>query len=95
MNDTDENLLHFDQSAYHKAVKREISEELRLGGGFRERAVALINDDSSEVGRVHLGVVHLVELENDNVSAGEKAIAELGFATREELLESRDTFETW
>jgi hypothetical protein len=94
VNDTDENLLHFDQSAYHKAVKLEISEELRLGGGFRERAVALINDDSSEVGRVHLGVVHLVELENDNVSAGEKAIAELGFATREELLERRDTFET-
>ena len=95
VNDTDENFLHFDQSTYHNAVKREISEELRLGGGFRERAVALINDDSSEVGRVHLGVVHLVELENDNVSAGEKAIAELGFATREELLERRDTFETW
>ena len=95
VNDTDENLLHFDQSTYHNAVKREISEELRLGGGFCERAVALINDDSSEVGRVHLGVVHLVELENDNVSAGEKAIAELGFATREELLERRDTFETW
>jgi predicted NUDIX family phosphoesterase len=29
------------------------------------------------------------------VSAGEKAIAELGFATRDELLERRDTFETW
>jgi len=44
---------------------------------------------------VHLGVVHLVELENNNVSAGEKAIAELGFSTREELLARRDAFETW
>jgi predicted NUDIX family phosphoesterase len=95
VNDTDESLLHFDQSAYHNAVQREIREELRLGGGFTERAVALLNDDSTEVGAVHLGVVHLVELENDRVSAGEKAIAELGFATREELLARRDTFETW
>ena len=95
VNDSDESLSHFDQSTYHNAVRREIGEELRLGGGFTERAVALLNDDSSEVGRVHLGIVHIVDLENDSVSAGEKAIAELGFATRAELLARRDTFETW
>lgn len=94
INDTDES-LHFDQSTYHNAVQREIREELRLGGGFTERAVALINDDSTEVGSVHLGVVHLVDLENNDVRAGEKAIAELGFATREELLARRESFETW
>lgn len=95
INDTDESFFSFDQSTYHNAVRREISEELRLGGGFSERAVALINDDSSDVGRVHLGVVHLVDLENADVSAGEKAIAELGFALPEELLARRDAFETW
>ena len=95
VNDSDESILHFDQSTYHNAVQREIREELRLGGGFTERAVALINDDSSDVGRVHLGVVHIVDLENDDVSAGEKVIAELGFATRIELLARRDGFETW
>jgi predicted NUDIX family phosphoesterase len=42
-----------------------------------------------------LGVVHLVDLENNDVRAGEKAIAELGFATREELLARRESFETW
>jgi predicted NUDIX family phosphoesterase len=94
INDTDES-LHFDQSTYHNAVRREISEELRLGGSFTERAVALINDDSTEVGSVHLGVVHIVDLENHDVRAGEKAIAELGFATREELLARREGFETW
>ena len=86
INDTDESLLHLDQSTYHNAVQREIREELRLGGGFAERAVALINDDSTEVGSVHLGVVHLVDLENDDVRAGEKAIAELGFGTHEKAL---------
>jgi predicted NUDIX family phosphoesterase len=95
INDSDESLFSFDQSAYHNAVRREIAEELRLGGGFTERAVALINDDSTEVGKVHLGVVHLVDLESADVRAGEKAIAELGFATRDELLQRRDSLETW
>ncbi|MFM8364530.1 MAG: hypothetical protein ACKOAS_05190 [Verrucomicrobiota bacterium] len=95
VNDTDENTAHFDSPAYHNAVRREIGEELRLGGGFSERAVALINDDSTEVGRVHLGVVHLVELESADVAPGEAAIAELGFAPLAELLAGRDEFETW
>jgi len=95
INDTDESLFSFDETAYHSAVRREIAEELRLGGTFAERAVALINDDSTEVGRVHLGVVHLVDLDSADVRAGEKAIAELGFATREDLLARRDSLETW
>ncbi len=95
INDTDERVPHFNESIYHSAVRREIAEELRLGGGFAERAVALINDDSTEVGSVHLGVVHLVDVENGDVRPGEAAIAELGFATREELMARRDSFETW
>lgn len=95
INDSDESLFSFDQSAYHNAVQREIREELILGGAFKQRAVALINDDSNDVGRVHLGVVHIVELESPDVKAGEKAIAELAFATRQELLDRRDSLETW
>jgi predicted NUDIX family phosphoesterase len=95
INDTDESLFSFDESTYHRAVRREIREELQLEGGFTERAVALINDDSTEVGRVHLGIVHIVDLESPDVRAGEKAIAELGFATRGELLARRETLETW
>lgn len=95
INDTDESLFSFDVSAYHNAVQREIAEELKIAGNFRERAVALINDDSTEVGSVHLGVVHLVDLETAEVQAGEKAIAELGFATLSELQERHDSLETW
>jgi len=95
INEGDETWCSFDQSSYHDAVRREISEELKLAGSFRERAVALINDDSTEVGSVHLGVVHLVDLDSAEVKAGEAAIAELGFATRAELLARRDSLETW
>ncbi len=95
INDGDESLFSFDMSAYRAAVHREIEEELRFEGGYQDRVVALINDDSTEVGSVHLGIVHIVELDHANVSAGEKAIAELGFLTVEELRFRRENLETW
>jgi predicted NUDIX family phosphoesterase len=95
INDSDETLFSFDLDAYRVAVRREIEEELTLKGAYRDRVVALINDDSTEVGRVHLGVVHLVTLSEARVRAGEKAIAELRFLTLEELRERRDKLESW
>lgn len=95
INDGDEGLFAFNEDAYRIAVEREIAEELRLGGGFTDRVVGLINDDSNEVGQVHLGVVHLVELESDDVRPGEAAIAQLEFVAPEILKKERDGLETW
>ena len=95
INDGDESLFSFDMSAYRAAVHREIEEELKFEGGYTDRIAALINDDSNAVGSVHLGIVHIVYLEHANVSPGEKAIAELGFLTVEELRARRENLETW
>ncbi|MDD5198344.1 MAG: hypothetical protein PHC88_00945 [Terrimicrobiaceae bacterium] len=95
INDADEGLFAFDADAYRVAVEREIAEELKLGGGFTDRVAGLINDDSNEVGRVHLGVVHVVDLESDDVRPGEAAIAQLEFVTPEALLVDREDLETW
>ena len=54
INDNDESLFSFDLEAYRVAVRREIEEELKLEGAYEDRVAALINDDSTEVGRVHL-----------------------------------------
>lgn len=95
INDADEGLFAFNEDAYRVAVEREITEELRLEGGFTDRVVGLINDDSNEVGQVHLGVVHRVELESDQVKPGEAAIARLEFVAPQTLLDERDGLETW
>jgi len=95
VNDTDVGDSSVDADTYHNAVRREISEELKIGGAWSERIVALINDDSTEVGSVHLGVVHLVTMETGDVSAGEKAIDELQFLTPEELKSRSDSLESW
>jgi predicted NUDIX family phosphoesterase len=55
----------------------------------------LINDDSNEVGQVHLGVVHLFTLESDEVTAGEDNIADLTFFSLDELQARRDQLESW
>jgi len=72
-------------AAYHAAVTREIDEELELRQDHPHRIIALLNDDSNAVGRVHLGIVHLIELASEAVSAREDALADLGFAALAEL----------
>lgn len=95
INDRDESLFSFDREAYRTAVHREIEEELKFEGTYEDRVAALINDDSNEVGRVHLGVVHIVGLRDAAVRAGEKAIGDLRFLVPDELRKQRDKLETW
>jgi predicted NUDIX family phosphoesterase len=81
---------------YHAAVARELEEELELPGGQSQRIIGLLNDDSNPVGRVHLGIVHLIDLESDVVSSREDALANLGFLPLAELNgEHFDRLETW
>jgi predicted NUDIX family phosphoesterase len=95
INDSDENLFSFDRDAYRAAVHREIREELKLEGTYEDRIAALINDDSNDVGRVHLGIVHVVALHDAAVQAREKAIGDLRLLTPTELRKQRDKLETW
>jgi predicted NUDIX family phosphoesterase len=44
---------------------------------------------------VHLGIVHLLELELPEVASRESALVECGFETLEQLLADRERFETW
>ena len=81
---------------YHAAMLRELREEVELPPGApRLEPLGLINDDSVPVGRVHLGVVHVLELTTPDVRSRESALAEAGFSSLSELLADRDGFETW
>lgn len=83
-------------AAYHAAVTREIEEELDLPEKHEHRIVALLNDETNPVGQVHLGIVHLVELNSDAVSSREDALTDLAFTQLDELNGAWfDRFETW
>jgi len=81
--------------AYSTAVKREVVEEVSVDADYDERLVALINDDSTEVGQVHLGIVHLWTLESAKVTKREQMITQMTFMTPVELQAVRDSLETW
>lgn len=95
LNDEDESLFAWDEEAYRAGVEREVQEEVRIETTYDDRIVALLNDDSTEVGRVHLGVVHVFELEEPKVEKREAMLTNLEFLSRDELLRRRDALETW
>ncbi len=80
---------------YLEAVKREVAEEVVVEANHTDRIVALLNDDSNEVGSVHLGIVHFWTLDAPKVSKREQMITQMSFMTLAELQEVRDTMETW
>jgi len=80
---------------YLAAVEREVAEEVSVETGHTDHIVALLNDDSNEVGSVHLGVVHYWILDEPKVSKREQMITQMDFKTAEELQKVRDTMETW
>jgi predicted NUDIX family phosphoesterase len=95
MNDTDESLFAWDEQAYRAGVEREVSEEIHIESPFEDRIVALLNDDTTEVGRVHLGIVHVFRLAEPKVKKREAMITNLAFLDREQLVALRENLETW
>lgn len=95
MNDADESLFAWDEDAYRAGVEREVNEEVEIGSPFEDRIVALINDDTTEVGSVHLGVVHVFRLAEAKVKKREAMLTGLTFLTKSELEARREILETW
>lgn len=83
-------------STYLAGMEREIREEITFSGKATQQLYAVINDDTNEVGSVHLGIVHLFELDSEEVASNEKALADLGFRSLDELAGPLyERLETW
>jgi predicted NUDIX family phosphoesterase len=81
--------------AYEAAMRREIEEEVQVNSPGQSRRVGLINDDATAVGQVHLGVVHLFELERPAVVAREDGLANAEFLSIAAIGALLPEFETW
>jgi predicted NUDIX family phosphoesterase len=81
--------------AYEIALRRELDEEVVVNSGGQIRRVGIINDDATPVGQVHLGVVHLYELQRPDVTPKEAGLAEAEFVRLADIQARRDQFESW
>jgi len=80
---------------YLTGMRRELDEEVIIESSYSEERVGLIYDPTTEVGRVHLGVVHLFNLDQPQVRPNEDDISETGFVPLSELKQQRDALEVW
>lgn len=80
---------------YRQGLLREVAEEVVLDTPYRETCLGFINDDRTPVGQVHLGIVHLFDLDAPRVQRREDDLTQSGFATIADLTRQKDTFETW
>jgi predicted NUDIX family phosphoesterase len=83
------------ESSYREAMFREVAEEVYLDARYEERCLGLINDDSTPVGQVHLGIVHVFDLAEPKARRREQALTQAGFAPILDLRKQRHEFETW
>ena len=84
-----------DDSPYEVGLNRELEEEIAIDTKFEQTCVGLINDDENEVGKVHLGIVHIFDVVEPKVTAREDSIADAAFLPIEKLMDDIERFETW
>jgi predicted NUDIX family phosphoesterase len=83
------------KQVYREGMRRELDEEVAIDTPYDETIVGLINDDETPVGQVHLGVVHLCDVEQPHVEPRETEILDAEFRPVADILGRLDQFETW
>ncbi len=79
---------------YHDGMRRELMEEVAVGDA-KEVAVALINDDSTDVGYVHFGVVHIMYVPDESVAGRRSGIVAPEFVPLVEAKKDTSVYESW
>lgn len=88
-------LTPFSRDPFAEGMRRELEEEVIIETPYAARCVGLLNDDSNAVGQVHLGLVHVFEVQRPAVRPRESEIIESGFRPVREIMPELDQFETW
>jgi predicted NUDIX family phosphoesterase len=79
---------------YHEGMRRELMEEVAVTEE-KDAAVAVINDDSTEVGMVHFGVVHVMHVNHEKVAGRRSGILGPEFISIHEAVKDLAVYETW
>src|SRR5580658_1195474 len=90
----EDNSLFSSGIGYHEGMRRELMEEVEIEV-TKETAVAVINDDSTEVGYVHLGIVHIVQVANEDVANRRSGLVGAEFISMNEAVKNLDAYESW
>jgi predicted NUDIX family phosphoesterase len=90
----EDNGLFSNAVGYTESMRRELMEEVAVGEA-KEAAVAAINDDSTDVGYVHFGVVHIMHVDNEDVAGRQKGIVAPEFVPIADAVKDAAGYESW
>jgi predicted NUDIX family phosphoesterase len=79
---------------YHEGMRRELMEEVAVSEE-KDAAVAVINDDSTDVGAVHFGVVHVMRVADESVAGRRSGIVSPEFVPIAEAVKNAAGYESW
>ncbi len=74
---------------------KELDEEVAIDGDYEISFVGILNDDTTDVGRVHLGAVFVLDASTRDVRVAETEKMVGRWATRAELGDVYGSMETW
>ncbi len=75
-------------------AKREFHEEVNYQGDLTITPLGVLNDDTNDVGKVHVGFVFLLEGDSNNISV-KSELASGSLVTLDECKVLQDRMETW
>src|SRR5262249_20177780 len=91
--DEDHGLFSSD-AGYQAGMRRELKEEVDVAEA-KEAAVGLINDDSTDVGYVHFGVVHVMSVPDEAIVGRRSGIVGPEFVPLTEAVKDTSQYESW
>ncbi len=93
ISDEDHGLFSTD-NGYQDGMRREVREEVDIDE-VKEASVAVINDDSTDVGYVHFGVVHIMQVTNEKAAGRRSGIVGPEFIPIVEAVKDASSYESW
>ena len=76
-------------------LHKELEEEVHVAGDYDLTLIGILNDDTTDVGSVHLGVVYVLDAHDANVTVRETDKMTGRWAAASELPALRERMETW
>lgn len=82
---------------YQNGLIREIEEETGLKSSqYKTEFKGLIYDDSNSVGQVHVGCLHVINIDEfTEIKSTDPAISNGGFESLKNIIKNKDSFENW
>ena len=78
-----------------EGLLKELEEEVAVAGDYEISFVGVLNDDTTEVGSVHLGAVYVLDANERNVEVRETEKMTGRWVAQSELPALREQMETW